>query len=346
MPSIVGLDIGTRQIKAVLIEKSGDQCKLAGFACEMINKEAFNEREIRDFDAVSLALKKVQKALKVKGKHVAIGVSGTSVITKIVQMEPDQSDYELEGQIEIEADSLIPYPLDEVYLDFEELGPSKSHAGKVNVLLSAAHKDMVDNRITLVREVPFEPKVVDIEGYALGNALTHFYPAGKDERLCCINIGATLLQVCVWQNNEVIYAKEHTFGMGMLVQDISVIQMLDKEEAERQLLAKTLTGNWQQETLPIFTANLVQQINRALQMYISTTHAERPSKLLLSGGGATLPALTDALQQDLGLDIEIFNPFANMQIGEKIDAQRLHDVAPQLAIAAGLASRSFDTWHM
>lgn len=346
MPSIVGLDIGTRQIKAVLIEKSGDQYKLAGFACELINKEAFHEREIRDFDAVGLALKKVQKALKVKGKQVAIAVSGSSVITKVVQMEPDQSDLELEGQIEIEADSLIPYPLDEVYLDFEELGPSQSHAGKVNVLLSAAHKDMVDNRITLVREVPFEPKVVDIEGYALGNALTHFYPSEEDERVCCMNIGATLLQMCVWQNSNVIYAKEHSFGMGMLVQDISVIQMMDKEEAERQLLDKTLTGNWQEETLPIFTANLVQQINRALQMYMSTSHTERPEKLLLSGGGATLPALTEALKQDLGLEIEVFDPFAGMQISEKIDPQRLKSVTPQLAIAAGLASRSFDTWHM
>lgn len=346
LPPIVGLDIGTRQIKAVLIEKSGDQFTLAGYACEPIIKPAFNEREIRDFDAVSLALKKVQHALKTKVKHAAIAVSGTSVISKVVQMEPNQSDFELEGQIEIEADSLIPYPLDEVYLDFEELGPSATHTGKVNVLLSAAHKDMVDSRITLVREVPLEPKVVDVEGYALGNALGHFYPHNDDERVCCINIGASLLQMCVWQNNAVVYSKEHNFGMGMLVQDLSLIQRIEADEAEQQLISNTLTGNWQQETLPIFTANLVQQINRALQMYISTTHAQRPQKLLLAGGGANLAALVDALQQDLGLDIELFDPFANMQISDQLDQARLRQITPQLAIAAGLASRSFSQWHI
>ncbi|AXR05202.1 type IV pilus assembly protein PilM [Salinimonas sediminis] len=346
LPLIVGLDIGTRQIKAVLIEKTGDTYTLQGFACESINKVAFNEREIRDYEAVSLALKKVQNTLKAKTKLAAIAVSGTSVISKVVHMEPDQTDFELEGQIEIEADSLIPYPLEEVYLDFEELGASKTHSGKVDVLLSAAHKDLVDSRITLVREVPLEPKVVDIEGNALGNALACFYPCPPDERVCCINIGASLLQVCVWENQQIVYSKEHNFGMGMLVQDISVIQMIERDEAERQLLSGTLPAGWQHETLPVFTANLVQQINRALQMYVSTTHAQRPTKLLLAGGGATLPPLTEALQLDLGIDIEIFNPFAEMVVSDKLDTQRLAQVSAQLAIAAGLASRSFDSWHI
>ncbi|QJR80548.1 pilus assembly protein PilM [Alteromonas pelagimontana] len=347
LPPIVGLDIGTRQIKAVLIEQSGDNYVLQGYACEAINKIAFAEREIKDYEAVSIALKKVKNALKTKSKNVAIGVAGTSVISKTVYMEPDQNDFELESQIEIEADSLIPYPLEEVYLDFEEIGPSKSHIGKVNVLLSAAHKDLVDSRITLVREVPYEPKIVDIEGYALGNAIAYFYPrAAEDERVCCINVGASLLQVCVWQNGQVIYSKEHAFGMNALVQDIAAIQMLEREDAEKQLMNGSLPSSWIQDTLPIFTANLQQQINRAIQMYVSTLHASRPDKLLLSGGGATLLPLVEALLQDLGIEVEMFNPFAGMTINPKLDQKRLEELAPQLAIAAGLASRSFTPWHM
>lgn len=346
LPPIVGLDIGTRQIKAVLIEKTGESFTLQGFACEPINKIAFNEREIRDYEAVSLALKKVQIALKSKVKSAAIAVAGSSVISKTVYMEPDQTDYELEGQIEIEADSLIPYPLEEVYLDFEELGPSDTHHGKVDVLLSAAHKDLVDSRITLVREVPLEPKVVDIEGYALANAVAHFYPPAAQERVCCVNIGASLLQVCVWEQGKVIYTKEHSFGMHNLVQDISVIQMMELDTAEHRLMSGTLPDSFINETLPIFAANLVQQINRALQMYVSTTHAERPEKLLLCGGGANLNELTDTLAQDLGMVIEVFNPFAGMTIAEHLDSQRLAAFSPQLAIAAGLASRSFSACHM
>lgn len=347
LPPIVGLDIGTRQIKAVWLEQTADGYVVQGYACEPINKVAFNERDIKDYEAVSLALKKVRNSLKTKLKQANVAVAGTSVISKIVYMDPDQNDFELESQIEIEADSLIPYPLEEVYLDFEELGASETYAGKVNVLLTAAHKDLVDSRLLLAREANFEPKIVDVENYAIGNAIDFFYPHVDDSNpICCVNIGASLLQVCVWQNGNVIYNKEHAFGLNNLINDLSAIHMVEREEAERQLLDGALPENWVDDTLPIFAANLQQNINRALQMYMSTLNVERPTKLLLSGGGATIAELIEILRQDLALEIDTFNPFEGMAINTKLDAQRLAKIAPQLAIAAGLASRSFVPWHM
>lgn len=340
---IVGLDIGTRYIKAVWLEEADSGFVLKGYACEAIGKDAFEDRAIKDYDAVNLTLRKVKNALKTKIKKAAIAVSGSSVITKIIYMDPDQSDFELESQIEIEADSLIPYPLEEVYVDFEELGPSKTHTGKVNVLLSAAHKDIVDARLTLAREVPFEPEIVDIEGYALGNAIDHFYHGVADQApICCISIGASLLQVCVWAEGEVIYSKEHMFGVNNLLQDLSIINMIDAKEVESQLVGDTLPANWKQDTLPIFSANLQQQINRALQMYMSTLHAARPEKILLCGGAATLPLLVESLKQDLGLDVEVFNPFAQLVISDQLNKDEVQQLAPLFAIAAGLASRSVD----
>lgn len=347
LPPIVGLDIGTRQIKAVWLEQNKDGYVLQGYACEPITKMAFSERDIKDYESISVALKKIRKVLNTKLKAANVAVAGTSVISKIVYMDPDQSDFELENQIEIEADSLIPFPLDEVYLDFEELGPSPTHSGKVNVLLSAAHKDLVDSRLLLAREANFEPKIVDIENYAIGNAVEFFHPIETpDIPLCCVNVGASLLQICVIKNGSVIYTKEHSFGLNSLVNDISAIHMIDRETAERQLLDGTLAGNWVEDTLPIFAANLQQNINRALQVYMSTLHAERPIKILLSGGVATIPPLVDMLKQDLGIELNCFNPFEGMSINPKLDSEKLEKVAPQLAIAAGLASRSFTPWHM
>lgn len=345
-PSLIGLDIGTRFVKAVVLEKKADQIHLQAVACEPIVGNAFQEREVHDFDAVSNALKKVKLALKSKNKSVAIAVSGASVISKVVYMEPDQNDFELESQIEIEADSLIPYPLEEVYLDFEELGDSQSHAGKVDVLLSAAHRDMVDKRITLIREVPYEPKVVDVEGYALGNALSNFYAQEQSEQpLCCINIGASLLQLCVLKDDRVIYSKEHSFGMDNLLQDLGMMHGLERQEAQQKLLTDQLPEDWREDTFPIFVGNLQQQISRALQVYMTSTHAARPEKLLISGGGAVTSELAESLASELNVEVEIFNPFANIQISEKVHSQ-LKNLAPMLAIAAGLASRSFDQWHI
>lgn len=347
LPSIVGLDIGTRQIKAVWLEQSKDGYILQGYACEPITKIAFSERDIKDYESVSIALKKVQKSLKTKLKLANIAVAGTSVISKIVYMDPEQNDYDLESQIEIEADSLIPYPLEEVYLDFEEIEPSKTHSGKVNVLLTAAHKDVVDSRLLLAREANFEPKIVDMENYAIGNALSFFYSNEADDKpICCINVGASLLQICVVKNGNVIYTKEHTFGLNQLINDVSAIHMVEREVAERQLLDGTLPGNWVEDTLPIFAANLQQSINRALQMYMSTTHADRPTEILLSGGAANIEPLVEILNQDLGLNVIGFNPFKDMSINPKLDGERLNKIAPQLTIAAGLASRSFTPWHI
>lgn len=347
LPPIVGVDIGTRQIKAVLLEQSGDGYALQGYACEPITKNAFQEREIKDFEPLSIALKKLKKTLNTRVKQVAVAVAGSSVISKVVYMEPDQNDFELENQIEIEADSLIPYPLEEVYLDFEELGESTTHVGKVDVLLTAAHKDQVDARLVLVREASFEPKVVDVEGYALGNAIDFFYPGQEEDKpVCCINVGASLLQVCVVQNGNVTYSKEHAFGLNSLINDLAAIHMIDRDEAERQLLSHTLPSTWVEDTLPIFAANLQQNINRALQMYMSTLHAERPAKILFSGGAAVLSPLIEILQQEFDIEVEVFNPFEGMTTNSKLDSSHLQEVAPQLAIAAGLASRSFTPWHI
>jgi type IV pilus assembly protein PilM len=344
--SIIGLDIGTKYVKAVCLDVSGSVAKVNAFACEPIIGAAFNEREIKDFDAVSKALAKIKHNLKTKNKNVAIAVAGSSVLSKVVFMEPNQTDFELESQIEIEADSLIPYPLEEVYLDFEELGESKTHGGKVEVLLSAAHKDMIDSRITLVREAPFDPVVMDIEGYALGNALIHFATHRKDCPTCCINVGASLLQVCFVEDGEVIYSKEHNFGMNKFIQDLAVIHSLDIQEVENQIADGSAPESWFKETLPMFLSALQQQIQRALQMYASTTHKQQPEKILISGGAGSLPTLVEELSKDLGIKVEAFNPFTNLIIGENVDVERLNKFAAQLAIAAGLASRSYSQWHM
>lgn len=343
---MIGLDIGTRYIKAVLFEQEGSQIKVQSFACEQINGNAFADREIKDFDAVSNALKKVKLSLKSKKKDVVVAISGGSVLSKIVYMDPDQQDFELETQIEIESDSLIPYPLEEVYLDFEELGESKTHVGKVDVLLSAAHKDVVDSRITLLREVEFNPKVVDIESYALGNAIIEFADYPEDKPILCFNIGASQLQLCVVLNDRVIYSKEHSFGMNSLIQDLSIIHTLEKSETEQQLVNGYLPATWREDTFPIFLANLNQHISRAVQMYISSTGAERPEAMILSGGGANIEEIAAELEGELAVDVSIFNPFKDMQISEKAEQQGFHKVAPQLAIAAGLASRSFKPCHM
>jgi type IV pilus assembly protein PilM len=343
---MIGLDIGTRFIKAIVLEKSGEQYHLQAYACEPILGNAFAEREIKDFEAVSHALKKVKLALKSKNKLVAIAVSGSTVLNKIVYMDPGQTDHELESQIEMEADSLIPYPLNEVYIDFEEISDNQTTNNKVEVLLSAVHKELVDRRITLLDEVGYEAKIVDVESYALGAAVASFYPHKEDETVCCINIGASHLQMCAVKNGNVIYTKDHNFGMDALIQDLTMLYSQERSQIEQQLTDGTLPETWKQDAYPMFLANLQQNINRALQVYISASGEARPSSLLICGGGGHLTSLPEDLTADLGIEVMCFNPFTDMVIADNINQGDLEQNSAQLIIATGLASRSFQPWHI
>ena len=343
---MIGLDIGTRFIKAVVLEKSGEQYTLQALACEPITGNAFAERDIKDFEAVSHALKKVKLALKSKNKQVAIAVSGSTVLNKIVYMDPGQTDHELESQIELEADSLIPYPLDEVYIDFEEVADSETANNKVEVLLSAVHKELVDRRITLLGEVGYEAKIVDIESYALASAVSSFVSQEQDEISCCINVGASHLQMCAIKNGQVIYTKDHNFGMDALIQDLTVLYSQERSQIEQQLTDGTLPEAWKQDAYPMFLANLQQNINKAIQLYMSATKQARPTSLLICGGAGHLMALPEDLTADLGIEVTFFNPFADMATADSINQGDLEHVSGQLIIAAGLASRSFQPWHI
>ncbi|MDP5030612.1 MAG: pilus assembly protein PilM [Paraglaciecola sp.] len=343
---MIGLDIGSRFVKAVLLEKTNGKFSLQAFACEPIIGNAFAEREIKDFEAVSHALKKVKASLKTKNKHVAIAVSGSTVLNKIVYMDPGLSDYELESQIELEADSLIPYPLEEVYIDFEEVADSTTTANKVEVLLSAVHKDIVDRRITLLGEVGYEAKIVDVESYSLGSAVANFYASDDKDGICCLNIGATYLQLCWVKDGKVHYTKDHSFGMDALVQDLVLLYNQERSHIEKQLQTNSLPDNWKLDSYPVFLANLQQNINRALQVFVSATGAKRPTKLLICGGACHVATVTEDLANELAIDIEMFNPFADMTISDTLQNSELSTFAPQLAIAAGLACRSFSPWHI
>jgi type IV pilus assembly protein PilM len=346
LQKMIGLDIGTRFIKAVVLEKSGEQYSLQAYACEPILGNAFAERDIKDFEAVSHALKKVKLTLKSKNKFVAIAVSGSTVLNKIIYMDPGQTDHELESQIELEADSLIPYPLNEVYIDFEEINNKQTTNNKIEVLLSAVHKELVDRRITLLGEVGYEAKIVDVESYALGAAVSSLYTQKTEETVCCINIGASHLQMCAVKDGQVIYTKDHNFGIDALIQDLMMLFSQERSQIEQQLTDGTLPETWKQDAYPMFLANLQQHINRALQVYISASGEPRPNTLLICGGGGYLTSLPEDLSADLGIEVICFNPFTNMLMAENIHQRDLEQVSGQLIIAAGLACRSFQPWHI
>lgn len=222
---MIGIDIGAHNVKGVLLSKSSNGFKVEAVAKLPLPHGAVVDNIIQDVEVVGSVVAKLRKKFPKAIKSVAAAVSGSGVISKTVFLNAVQNDDELESQIEIEAENLIPYPLDEVSIDFEIVGKNEHDENKIDVLLIASRTELVQARVSALEAGHFEPKVIDVDGYALGR--THdlvsyqFVDEDKTKPVAIIDIGATTLTLAVIVEGETVFIKEQSFGGDQYTQAIS-----------------------------------------------------------------------------------------------------------------------------
>ncbi|GLX78825.1 pilus assembly protein PilM [Thalassotalea insulae] len=348
--AIVGIDIGSHSAKAVFISQGSDGYILEAVATEPMPRGAIVDREIQDIEAVGNVIAKLRSKITSSVSNAAAAVSGQTVITKVIYMDVALTEQELASQIEIEADSLIPYPLDEVSLDFERLEVNESDPTKINVLLSAARTESVEARVSALEAGGFTTKVVDVESYALSRSFDLILPLLPDDAaekiVAIVDIGALMTLFSVTQAGENIYSRDQLFGGEQYTRSIVSYYNMSFEEAEISKIAGDLPPNYTFEVLAPFHTILVQQIRRAIQMFLTSSGKEKIDYLVISGGCAQVEGIHELLNEELGVHTVIANPFSAMKISSAIDEQELNNTASQYMVAAGLALRSFSSWHI
>ena len=161
--TLLGIDISSTSVKLLELSRSGSRYKVEAYAVEPLPPNAVVEKNIAELEGVGQALSRVLAKAKSGVKTVAVAVAGSAVITKTIEMEAGLSDDELENQLKIEADQYIPYPLEEVAIDFEVQGASPRNADRVEVLLAACRKENVEVREAALALAGLTAKVVDGE---------------------------------------------------------------------------------------------------------------------------------------------------------------------------------------
>ena len=349
-PLMVGIDIGSHSVKAVLLSQKETHYRLEAFAVEPMPKGAMAERTIQDIEAVGRVINKIRKKLPKNVSDAATAVSGQAVITKVIFMDVALTDAELESQIEIEADSLIPYPLDEVSLDFEKLDVNEADPSKVNVLLSAARTESVEARAGAVESGGFMPKVVDVEAYALSRNLELCYdllPEDAPEKVVAfIDVGASMTLISVTQNGETLYTRDQVFGGEQYTNSIVSYYNKSFDEAEIAKTTGDLPPNYTFEVLAPFQTALLQQVRRAVQMFMTTSGKDHVDYVVLTGGTSLVEGLDRLLVDELGIHTIVADPFADMEVSPKVDRNVMQRHKAQFAIATGLALRSFTSCHI
>ena len=344
--SLLGLDISSAAVKLLEIGKSGDRYRVEAYAVEPLPPNSVVEKAITDEAAVGEAIRRAVSRSGTRLKHAAVAVAGSAVITKVIPMPADLPDEDMESQLQLEADQYIPYPLEEVNLDFQVMGRSETDPTKVDVLLAASRSENVDVRVAAAELGGLTVKIVDVEAFAMENAfalLAEDMPdGGADRTIALVDIGATMTTLSVLHDLKIIYAREQVFGGRQLTEEIQRRYGLSYEEAGLAKRQGGLPDNYVPEVLDPFKEAMSQQVSRSLQFFYSSSQYGHVDHILLAGGCASIAGADRVIAERTGVPVTIANPFARMSTSSRVRSSSLANDAPALMIATGLALRSFD----
>jgi type IV pilus assembly protein PilM len=344
---LVGLDISSSAVKLLELSRRGDRFHVETYAVEPLPPNAVNEKQIADPKLVSESIQRAVSRAGTRTKNCALAVAGASVITKIVQMSSALSEHDMEEQIKAQADQYIPYPIEEVNLDFQVLGESDKGTGNSDVLLAACRKEQVESRCAAVEMAGLTPRVMDIEAYALENAcqfLRHQMPnKGVKKTVAVVDIGANATSLLVLHDLQTIYTRDQAFGGKQLTEEIMRQYGMSFEEAGKAKKFGNLPETYETEVLPSFVADMGQQIDRSLQFFFAASGKHgNIDQVILAGGCAHIPNVDVLVQERLRIPTVIARPFAAMSVSSKARPSVLAKDEASMLIAAGLAFRAFD----
>ncbi|MCZ6829386.1 MAG: pilus assembly protein PilM [Gammaproteobacteria bacterium] len=341
---VLGLDISSTTVKLLELSHTGERYRVESYAVSSLPDQAVVEKRILDMEGVANAVRMVCNQSKTKLKTVAAAVSGSSVITRTIDMPAGLSEDDLEIQLTVEADQYIPYPLEEVAIDFYVQGPAAEGEDQVEVLLAACRRETIDDRVDIIESAELLPKIIDVEAYAMERAfglIQNQLDIDDENTVAVVDIGATMTTLSVLTQGRTIYTREQLFGGKQLTDEIMRRYGLPLEEAGLAKKQGGLPDDYEPEVLEPFKDAVVQQVARSLQFFFSSSQYNDVDYIILAGGVSSMEGVDALVQDKLGTPASVANPFADMAISSRVNAVALSSDAPALMIACGLALRSF-----
>lgn len=345
--SLIGLDISSSAVKMVELANDGKGgYRVERYAIEVLPRDAVTDGNIVNLDVTTETIKRAWRKLSTNTRAVAAALPASHVITKKIIVAAGYRDQELELIVESEANQYIPFALDEVNLDFQELGPAPSSPEEIEVLIAASRKEKVEDRVATIDGAGLKPVIVDVESFAVLSSLDlvqqQLPDEGKGKIIALVDIGANLTNLTVLRDGQQLYAREQAFGGNQLTQDIARLYSMTFDEAEAEKRRNALPDNYEAELLQPFVESMALEVSRALQFFFTSTQFNKVDHIVLAGGCAVLPGADEVVASRTQINTIVANPFANMVLSERVRANSLLADASSLMIACGLALRRFD----
>jgi type IV pilus assembly protein PilM len=352
VPPLVGLDISSSGVRLVELANAGKEgIRLERCAAEPLPRGAVADGNIENLDQVVDAVRRLLKKSGTRARHVALGMPPAAVITKKIVLPAGLSEEQLEVQAESEASQYIPFALDDVSLDFDIIGPVANSQDDIEVMLAAARREKIEDRVAVAEASGLKASVMDIESYAARAAVTRAASqvpgTAAGQVIALFQVGASMTHVSVLVDGSTVWESEKAFGGNSLTQDIVRAYGLAFEEAEARkktwsLQAGDAPANYGSDVLQPFLESAALEVTRAIQFFFTSTPYTKIDRIFLAGGCAMLPGLPEIVAGRTRIESAVISPFQGMALAPGVREQQLRGDGPAYLVACGLALRRFD----
>jgi type IV pilus assembly protein PilM len=333
----VGLDVGSGFVKVAVVDHSGPQPELVHVSHTPLMADAIVEGEVMDPQIVSETLRSLMTTAGLKPKRLVASVGGRDVMVKRIQMDR-MKEADAREVIRWEAEQYVPFDMENVQLDFQILDPLDDGL-QMNVLLVAAKRDVVDQKVSLLRDAGLTPAVIDVDSFALNNAFEYNYPDAMSGVVVLVNAGHEISTVNVLQDGQMVLTRDVPFGSRRLREDLRRMHGLTVEEADAVLQGRSARASEFEELLRQGAEDLAVGVERAVA-FLGSDGVAAPSRIYVSGGGARVPGLLDVVAARLRARTEIASPLQRLLAKPGVTSGiQMDEVAPMLMLAIGLALR-------
>ncbi len=337
---LLGVDLGSSAVKVVELKRGRAGINASGVALELLTPEIVVDGAILDSAFLGDIIGQMLRELRTKNRAVATAVSGHSVIVKQISM-PAMTEEELQAAMATEAAQHIPFELSDVNLDHQVLNLHEN--GMMDVLLVAVKKDKVTNYTSALSMAGMQPVVIDHDPFAMQNCYEYNYQPDPEVTVGLLNVGASVTNINVVKGTVPLFTRDISVGGNQYTDALQKELNMSFDDAETAKLGSNPNVNEEQRkpVLESVSEIILLEIQKTFDFFRASAGGEQVERLYLCGGSAQIPGLTAMLSQEFAVPVELLDPFRRISVADSaIDLVR--EQGPRLAVAVGLALRSFE----
>ncbi len=333
---LLGVDIGTTSIKVCVLKKSKEGLFLQKFAKRSYDKDLLHDGTIADDAFLAGELKRLLSEQDIKATAAAAALSSYTVITKRMTM-PLLDDVTLGKSIGLEVESVIPYPLRDIYYNYNVMSTEDEKDPMMNLLIVAAKKEIVDAYMNVFRLAGLKLLILDVDIFAMTN-LIELMHGPQQYSVVAADIGASVTNIAILKNETIEFTREILIGGKHLTNEIVKTCRVTPQEAEDKKLNHDEDIS---ELFDDFIGNVSSEMNKTVNFYMATKPRETVGKIYLTGGSSRIPGLRERIEHETGVDVALLDPSSCLkQNGRTIElSQEDQAFAP---VALYLSSRVSD----